>query len=94
MTAVGVAFLLLAVALWLVIVVQAFKASVGQGLACLCAPFYALYYGFARFEHRRKRFILTMWVMAAIVGVGLVQCGSALSLRKEISAQAGPAAAR
>jgi|WetSurMetagenome_2_1015567.scaffolds.fasta_scaffold1933935_1 hypothetical protein len=94
MTVAGLVLLSLAAALWLVIAIQAFGASVGQGLACLCAPFYAVYYGFARFEHRRKRLILTAWVLAAIFGAGLVQCGTAFSIRKEIRDQAGPAATR
>jgi translocator protein len=65
----------------IIILIHAFKASVGQGLLCLCIPFYVLYYAFARFEHPKKNLILAVWLGSFIIGGGLyaMTIGSALS---------------
>jgi len=52
----------------IIILIHAFKASVGQGFLCLCIPFYVLYYAFARFEHPKKNLILIVWLASFIVG--------------------------
>jgi len=52
----------------IIILIHAFKASVGQGLLCLCIPFYILYYAFARFEHEKKNLILIVWLACGVLG--------------------------
>ena len=70
---VAVAYLLNLVALVcsIIILIHAFKASLGQGFLCLCIPFYILYYAFARFEHPKKNVIIAAWLISAVLGVGL-----------------------
>ena len=65
----------------IIILIHAFKASVGQGLLCLCVPFYVLYYAFVRFQHEKKNLILAVWLGSLIVGTALnvVAAGAALS---------------
>jgi len=56
-----------AMACSILILIHAFKASVGQGFLCLCIPFYVLYYAFARFEHEKKSLIIAIWLGAGIL---------------------------
>jgi len=53
----------------IIILIHAFKASVGQGFLCLCIPFYILYYGFARFTHEKKNLILGVWIGAWVLSI-------------------------
>lgn len=55
----------------IIILIHAFKASVGQGFLCLCIPFYILYYAFARFEHEKKNLILAVWLGAGFLSIVL-----------------------
>lgn len=55
----------------LIILIHAFKASVGQGFLCLCIPFYILYYAFARFDHPKKNLIITVWLVCLVLGGAL-----------------------
>lgn len=52
----------------IIILIHAFKASIGQGLLCLCIPFYILYYAFARFQHEKKNQILIVWLVSGVLG--------------------------
>lgn len=65
----------------IIILIHAFKASVGQGFLCLCLPFYVLYYAFARFQHPKKNLIIAVWLGCLIVGGAIysMSAGSALS---------------
>lgn len=65
----------------IIILIHAFKASVGQGFLCLCIPFYVLYYAFARFEHEKKTLIIGVWLGSFILGGVLygMSVGAALS---------------
>ena len=65
----------------IIILIHAFKASVGQGFLCLCIPFYVLYYAFARFEHPKKNLIIGVWLGSFILGGALysMSIGAALS---------------
>ena len=56
-----------ALACSILILIHAFKASVGQGFLCLCIPFYILYYAFARFQHEKKNLIIAVWLGAGIL---------------------------
>ncbi len=58
---------LAAFACGILILIHAFKASVGQGFLCLCIPFYVIYYAFARFEHEKKNLIIAVWLGACIL---------------------------
>ena len=58
---------LAAFACGILILIHAFKASVGQGFLCLCIPFYIIYYAFARFEHEKKNLIIAVWLGACIL---------------------------
>lgn len=60
---------LAALACSIIILIHAFKASVGQGFLCLCIPFYILYYAFARFEHEKKNLILGVWLGAWVLSI-------------------------
>ena len=62
-------FYLAALVCSIIILIHAFKASVGQGFLCLCIPFYILYYAFARFEHEKKNLILGVWIGAWVLCV-------------------------
>jgi len=65
----------------IVILIAAFKESVGQGFLCLCIPLYILYFAFAKFEHDKKTLILGVWLGSGVVGAALygIGIGSALS---------------
>jgi hypothetical protein len=67
---IALAYLLNLVALVcaIIILIHAFKASIGQGLLSLCIPFYILYYAFARFEHPKKNMIIGVWLTSAVLG--------------------------
>ena len=52
----------------IIILVGAFRESVGQGLLCLCIPFYILYFAFAKFESEKKGLIIAIWLGGSIIG--------------------------
>mgnify|MGYP000935036043 CR=1 FL=1 len=59
----------------IIILIHAFKSSVGQGFLCLCIPFYILYYAFARYESEKKKMVLTIWlggILLQIIGQVIV----------------------
>ena len=62
---------LVALAAAIVILIHAFKASTGQGLLCLCLPFYIFYYGLARFEHEQKNLIVGALIGAFVLNLVL-----------------------
>jgi len=74
MTTLGMLFGLVAFAAAIVVLIDAFKASVGQGLLSLCIPFYIFYYAFARFEHEKKNLIIGVligsWVVSLLLSLG------------------------
>lgn len=63
-----------------IILIHAFKASVGQGLLSLCIPFYILYYAFARFQHPKKNVILAAWIGSGVIGAALYTMGMGAAL--------------
>jgi translocator protein len=64
----------------IIVLVHAFKESVGQGLLCLCVPCYVLYYAFAKFEHEKKGLVLAGLLGGNVVGNALV--GAAQGMRQ------------
>ena len=61
----------------IIILIHAFKTSVGQGFLCLCVPFYILYYAFAKFQHPKKGLIIALFLVGYGVGATLQQIGAA-----------------
>ena len=68
---VGQCFLLLAVTCFVLTLRHAFQRSLGTGFMVLCIPLFAIYYGFAQFEHRQKGMIVAGTWGALVVGVVL-----------------------
>lgn len=64
------------------ILVHAFKRSVGTGFIVLCLPLYNVYYAFSQFEHRLKGLVLAGWLGAGVLGAGVLRwVGVALAAR-------------
>ncbi|MCC6875024.1 MAG: hypothetical protein IT378_12020 [Sandaracinaceae bacterium] len=57
----------------IIILIHAFKASVGEGFLCLCVPCYVLYYMFAKFEHPNKGLIIGGALGASMIGSLMIQ---------------------
>jgi len=55
---VGGVFGLIGLVCNIIILIHAFKSSVGEGFLCLCVPCYILYYMFSKFEHANKGLII------------------------------------
>ena len=71
---VGLLLSLVSLVCAIIVLIHAFqKGGVVQGLLCLCIPFYILYYAFAKFEHEKKKLILTVWLGS--IGAYLVIMG-------------------
>ncbi|HXE91744.1 MAG TPA: hypothetical protein VNK82_12375 [Terriglobales bacterium] len=71
---VGLLCSLVSLACAILVLIHAFqKGGVVQGLLCLCIPLYILYYAIAKFEHERKKLILTVWF--GVIGLYLVVMG-------------------
>ncbi len=59
----------------IVLLVAAFKKSVGTGFLSLCIPFYIFYFAFAKYESPKRKMVLTLW----LVGMGIQIIGSILA---------------
>jgi len=70
---VGLLFSLVGLVCHIIILVHAFKSSVGSGFLCLCVPCYILYYMFTEFEHEKKGLIIGGYFAGAIIGNILVR---------------------
>ena len=84
---VGYLFALIGFVGAVIILIHAFKTSVGQGFLCLCVPFYILYYAFAKFQHPKKGLIIALFLGGTIIGGVLQQVGAAMavsSLQKQL----------
>jgi hypothetical protein len=64
----GLILMLVSVASWTLVLVHAFKRSLGTGFIVLCLPIYNVYYGFSQFEHRVKGLVLAGWLGAGVLG--------------------------
>ncbi|MBZ0112549.1 MAG: hypothetical protein K8J08_08820 [Thermoanaerobaculia bacterium] len=60
---------LIALVAAILVLIHAFKASTGQGILCLCLPFYIFYYAFTKFEHEQKNLIVGALVGAAVLNI-------------------------
>ena len=72
---VAVVFSLVSLVCNIIILVDAFKSSVGEGFMCLCVPCYILYYMFAKFEHPQKALIIAGSIGGSVVS-NVVQVAS------------------
>lgn len=77
--ALGLAFQLLSVACFTLVLVHAFQRSIGTGFMVLCIPLYNVYYGFSQFEHRRKGVVLVGWLLGLVLAVALRGLGLSAS---------------
>lgn len=77
----------------LVILINAFKESVGQGLLCMFVPLYILYYAFARYSGSKKGLVITGWLGANAVGVTLILVGGLLAANDAVAEYEGQVAA-
>lgn len=50
------------------IVVHAFRRSVGTGVMVLLIPAFIVYYAFTQFEHRRKGAVVAVWLGGLLLG--------------------------
>jgi len=64
---VGLGFSLAGMVCNIIVLVHAFKKSVGTGFLCLCIPCYIIYYMFTEFEHENKNMIIA----GALIGGGV-----------------------
>ena len=67
MLVIGMLFSLVALVCGIIILVHAFKDSVGMGFLCLCVPFVIIWYAFAKFQHERKGLIIGIWLGAIVL---------------------------
>ena len=65
----GLLFSLVMLACFIIILIHAFKSSVGMGFACLCIPFVILWYAFAKFEHEKKGLIIGCWLGSWVLSI-------------------------
>ena len=82
---IGMVFLALAAIFGLVILIGAFKESVGQGLLCMFVPFYMLYYAFARYRSSKKGLVVGSWAGAAVLGTTLMVVGSVMAANEAVA---------
>jgi len=73
---VGQCFILLAVTCFVLMLRHAFQRSLGTGFMVLCIPLFAIYYGFAQFEHRQKGLIVAGTWGGLMVGIVLRTLGT------------------
>lgn len=69
LTVAGLLLQLLSVCCFATVLVDAFKRGLGTGTAVLLLPPYSLYFGFARFEHRRRALVLAGWLGALALAI-------------------------
>jgi hypothetical protein len=66
------------------ILIHAFRRSVGTGMMVALLPFYVFVYAFSQFEHRRKGLVIAGFFGGLIAGVVLVQYGLAAAMTKSV----------
>lgn len=62
------------------ILVHAFRRSVGTGVMVLCIPCYMVVYAFTQFEHRWKGLIVTTWLATLLLSATISAVGMQLSV--------------
>ena len=82
-------FLLAGFVGWIIIMIAAFKESAGQGLLCLCIPFYIFYFAFAKFENEKKGLIIAIFLGGYIIGMILQVMAAAAAVAAAAGAAGG-----
>lgn len=73
--AIGSILLLVAAVFGLIILINAFKESVGQGLLCMFVPLYIFFYAFAKYRSPKKPIVVGGWLGAMTIGIVLQVVG-------------------
>lgn len=74
----------------IIIIIHAFKnAGALHGILALCIWPYALYYGFAKFQHEKKGLILGGWIAGCVLAGILYSIGGAMAASAAIPAAGG-----
>lgn len=74
----------------IIIIIHAFKnAGAVHGILAFCIWPYALYYGFAKFQHEKKGLILGAWLGGCILAGILYSIGGAMMASAAASAATG-----
>jgi benzodiazapine receptor len=76
---VGAVFSIMTLVCHIIILIHAFKSSVGEGFLCLCVPCYIIYYMFSKFDHPKKGLIIGLWWTGNIIGNGLSFAGQSMN---------------
>ncbi len=80
MLVLGSIFSLGALVLAIIMLIDAFKQSVGLGFACLCIPFVIIWFGYARFRHPNKNAIAGGYVACFILSWACNAAGGGMSM--------------
>lgn len=51
----------------IIILIAAFKKSIGTGFLSLCIPFYIYFFAFARYQSPKKKIIISIWLAAHVL---------------------------
>src|SRR5262245_12747069 len=71
----GTLFAAVSAAACVLILVHAFRRSVGTGVMVLCIPCYMAYYAFSQFEHRLKNAIVACWLAGLLLAATFTSIG-------------------
>jgi len=69
----------------LIILINAFKESAGQGLLCMFVPFYIFYFAFARYSGSKKGLVVGSWLSTYLVGTALVVVGTLVAANDAVA---------
>ena len=73
----GIAFAIVGLVCNIIVLIDAFKSSVGEGFMCLCIPCYILFFMFTKFEHPQKTLIIAGSIGGSVIGNVLVRFAGA-----------------
>ncbi|MAG57686.1 MAG: hypothetical protein CMJ83_15455 [Planctomycetes bacterium] len=66
----GYLFSLGTLVFWIILLIEAFKQSVGLGFACLCIPFVIIWFGLTKSENPKKNLLVGgyvgCWILSMI----------------------------
>lgn len=76
---IGSVLLFIGLIFGLIIIINAFKESAGQGLLCMFVPFYIFYFAFARYSGSKKGLVVGSWLGTYAIGTALVVIGTVVA---------------
>ena len=71
MSSASLAFSLVFLVCWVIILIDAFKNEWWKGLLCFFCFLYMLYYAFAEFQNDKKALIIALWLGSMVLSWGL-----------------------